>query len=212
MARLLVLDAHPNPDSLCAALATSVAAGAAAHAEVDRLTLRDLDFDPILHGGLRGDQPLEPDLVEAQERLAAAHHLTVVAPIWWGSVPALLKGFLDRTFEARWAYHYSERGLPVGHLSGRSARLVLTTDSPAWYMNLLSGRPTERQLGRGTLKFSGYSPVRTTRFGPVRTSTPARREAWISGAHALGTRDATGLPTTPPAPVERTPRPVGALH
>ncbi|GAB3114776.1 NAD(P)H-dependent oxidoreductase [Janibacter alkaliphilus] len=211
MTQLLVIDAHPDPDSLCAALADRYAQGASDRTQVARLTPRDLDFDPVLHQGLRGAQPLEPDLVRAQQEISDARHLAVVAPIWWGSVPALLKGFFDRVFEVRWAYHYSPRGLPVGHLKGRTARLILTTDSPGWYLNLLSGRPTERQVGRGTLGFSGVSPVRVTRYGPVRSSDLAGRQGWLDEVARLGTKDAAGLPSTPPEPVRRTePATVGA--
>lgn len=206
MSHVLVLDGHPDPSSFCAALARRYADGADLHRGTRLLALRDLDFDPVLHRGMRGDQALEPDLVEAQRAIEAARHVVVVSPIWWGSVPALLKGFLDRTFEAGWAYHYSERGLPVGHLAGRSGRLLLTTDSPGWYLDHVAGRPTERALGRGTLRFSGIRPVRVSRFGPVRTSTPQRRDEWLDDVGRLGERDASRLPQGAPPPVLRLPR------
>lgn len=187
---VLVIDGHPNPDSLTAALAASYAAAAErAGATVHRLTLRDLRFDPVLHAGLRGDQPLEPDLARAQELLVACDHLVVLSPVWWGSTTALLKGFIDRTLEAKWAYHYDKRGLPHGHLTGRSARFIMTADSPGIYLSLVQGSPTRRQIVRSTLRFCGFSPTHLTRIGPVRTSTPAKRNAWIARMETLADKD-----------------------
>lgn len=193
MSTIVILDAHPNPASLTTALADSYARGAAdAGAAVVRLTLRDLGFDPVLHGGYRGDQPLEPELVRAQELIAEGDHLALFTPLWWGSTPALLKGFLDRTFEAGWAYHYAG-SLPKGHLGGRSARLLLTTDSPVWYLGPLQGHPTKKQIVRSTLQFCGFGPVRFSRFGPVRTSTAADRDGWLTRAEEVGSGDARRL-------------------
>jgi NAD(P)H dehydrogenase (quinone) len=187
---ILVIDGHPNPSSLTAGLADAYAEAAArTGAAVERLTLRDIDFDPVLHLGLRGSQPLEPDLARAQELLTAADHVAVFAPVWWGSVPALLKGFFDRTLEAKWAYHYDRFGLPHGHLAGRSARFIMLADSPGFYLTLVQGNPTRKQVARSTLTFSGFSPVRVTRFSPVRTASDGRRAAWIAKVGDLAAKD-----------------------
>ena len=96
MSAVLVIDAHPNPESLCAALARRYAdAARQAGASVALLSLRELAFDPVLHQGYRDQQPLEPDLQRAQRLVEASAHLCLVTPLWWGSVPALLKGFFD---------------------------------------------------------------------------------------------------------------------
>lgn len=195
MPTILVLDGHPNPSSLTAAFAQRYARGAEAAGgdlAVTTLALRDLDFDPILHGGYRGTQPLEPDLGHAQRLLADCDHLALFSPLWWGSTPALLKGFFDRTFESKWAYHY-EGPIPKGHLGGRSARFLMSTDSPRWYLALLQGQPTKRQVIRSTLRFSGLGPVAFTRFGPIRTSDAADRTGWLDEAQRLGGADARRL-------------------
>ena len=191
MSSVLLIDGHPNPESLCSALAARYAQGArSAGASVDELALRELRFDPVLHLGYRGEQPLEPDLQQAQQRIRAASHVCLVTPLWWGSVPALLKGFFDRTLQRGWAYRYKPNGMPEGLLAGRSARVLLTTDSPGWYLRLVQGSPTERQLVRSTLRFCGLKPVRVTRFGPVHNSQPADRARWLEQAAALGGTDA----------------------
>lgn len=181
----LIIDGHPNPDSLTAALARSYAL---ACPDADLLAVRDLDIDPILHRGMRGEQPLEPDLVHAAERIVAADHVVIATPVWWDSTPALLKGFLDRVLQAGWAYRY-RGGRPVGLLSGRSARILLTADSPWWYLRFVKHDAAVRQLRIGTLRFVGMRPVRVSRFLGVRTSDEARRAMWLAKAESLALRD-----------------------
>ena len=191
MSAVLVIDAHPNPESLCAALARRYAdAARQAGASVTLLSLRELAFDLVLHQGYRGQQPLEPDLQRAQRLVEASAHLCLVTPLWWGSVPALLKGFFARTLQRGWAYRYQDNGNPLGLLAGRSARVLLTTDSPGWYLRLLQGDPTVKQLVRSTLRFCGFKPVRVTRFGPVHGSTAQTRDGWLARAAAVAAQDA----------------------
>lgn len=199
---VLVIDGHPDIFSLTAALADTYAdAAAQVGANVTRLTLRDLEFDPVLHRGLRGTQPREPDLLHAQDLLAACDHLAVFSPVWWGSTPALLKGFFDRTLEAGWAYHYGRHGLPHGHFTGRSARFVMLSDSPGFYLRMIQGDTTRKQVARTTLKFCGFSPVRTTRFGPVRRATADKRARWIARIARIATGDARAVDCTDTAPI-----------
>ncbi|WP_185994630.1 NAD(P)H-dependent oxidoreductase [Nocardioides campestrisoli] len=185
MTRTLVIDGHPDPSSLTAALAVRYAAGAG----TDVLALRDLAFDADLHRGYRPGQPLEADLVRARELLAGSEHVTVLTPVWWGSVPALLKGFFDRTLEIGWAFRYREDGRPEGLLGGRTGRLVVTSDSPRWYLPLV-GDTTVKQVKARTMEFCGIKPVRVSRFTDVRHADDARRAAWLERAEALGAQDA----------------------
>lgn len=170
----LVIDGHPDPLSLTAELARRYVA---AHGDAELLAVRDLVFDPNLVHGHRGVQELEPDIIDASRRIAAAEHVVVATPVWWGSVPALLKGFFDRVLLRRWAFEY--RGnLPIGLLKGRSARIIVTSDSPRWYLFLV-GDTTVRHVRTTTLRFVGIRPVRLSRFMSVRTSTAAQREEWL---------------------------------
>ena len=123
MSHVLVIEAHPDAGRFSSALADAYAAGAArAGATVRRLALRDLRFDPVLRGGFRGAQVLEPDLLGARAAIEEARHVVWVTPVWWGSLPALLKGFIDRTFLPGWAFEQTGAALPRGLLAGRTAR------------------------------------------------------------------------------------------
>jgi NAD(P)H dehydrogenase (quinone) len=182
----LVIDGHPNPDSLCAALAERYAR---AHGDAEVLALRDLDFDPNMRFGYTRRQELEPDLELAWQLLLDARHVVVVTPVWWGSVPALLKGFFDRLLLPRRAYRMKSNGLPEGLLSGRTGRVIVTSDSPWWYL-LLVGDTTVRHVRQTTLRFCGIRPIGTTRLGPVKGSSDERRARWLSKVEGLGRADA----------------------
>lgn len=95
--RILLILGHPSATSLCAALADRYAQSAlAAGHEVRQLRLGEMDFDPVLREGYQQIQALENDLSAAQSDILWAEHLTLVYPIWWGGIPALLKAFFDR--------------------------------------------------------------------------------------------------------------------
>lgn len=181
----LVIDGHPNPNSLTTALARRYADS---HGDARLLTVRDLDFDPILHAGHRGEQPLEPDLAEALEAIFDADHIVVATPVWWASTPALLKGFFDRVLLPKVTYRYRPSGLPEGLLRGRTGRLIVTSDSPRVWLTLV-GDSTRVQVRNETMRFCGIRPTRISRFTNVRTSTPARRSAWLERIARDAARD-----------------------
>lgn len=191
--KITVLLGHPDGNSLCGSIARAYAdAARSAGAEVREVNLAELAFDPVLRHGYKQVQPLEADLADAQDAIRWADLLVFAYPTWWGTVPALLKGFVDRVFLPGFAFRYRENS-PLWDrlLAGRSARLLVTMDSPPWYYRLVIGQPGHRMMSKAVLNFSGVKPVRTTVFGPVRTSTAARRDGWLKRAAAIGRRDAT---------------------
>ncbi|QDF96681.1 NADPH:quinone reductase [Azoarcus sp. DD4] len=188
--RILVILGHPSHESLCGALtdAYAEAAQAAGH-EVTLLRLGELDFDPSLHEGYNRIQALEADLVKVQAAIRWAEHIAFVFPVWWGSVPAVLKGMLDRVFLPGFAFQYRTGALfPEPLLKGRSADLVVSMDTPPWYFRWIYRMPAVHQMRKTTLEFCGIRPVRTLLLGPVKGAAPQRREAWLAKARALAGR------------------------
>jgi len=178
--RTLVILGHPSSDSFCGALSDSyVEAARAAGHEVRLLRLGALAFDPVLRDGYRQIQPLEPDLLAAQEAIQWAEHLALVYPIWWGGVPALLKGFLDRVLLPGFAFKYRPgKAFPAQLLKGRTAHLLVTMDTPPWYFKWVYRMPGLHQIRKTTLEFCGVKPVRTTTFGPILGAKAAQLHAW----------------------------------
>lgn len=188
--RVLVISAHPGPQSFGVALADAYVQQAITDQhQVRVLQLQELQFDPLLHAGYRTPQPLEPDLATAQEAILWAEHLVFVFPVWWGGVPALLKGFLDRVFLPGFAFKYEHgKAFPRQLLRGRSADLLMTLDTPPWYFRLGYGAPVLRQMRKTTLEFCGIRPVRSKLIGPVINSSASRRQKWLREVRAIAAR------------------------
>jgi len=188
--RILMILGTPKNNSFCHALGEAYAQGARSKGHVVRqLKLGEMTYDPVLREGYEHSQQLEPDLLEAQRQIHWAEHLVFVYPVWWGGIPALLKGFFDRTFLPGFAFKYRNRSqLWDKLLSGRTADLLVTMDTPPWYFRWIYGAPGHRQMTRTILGFSGIKTRRLAEFAPVRPSSEEQRQSWLRRAEALGVR------------------------
>jgi NAD(P)H dehydrogenase (quinone) len=188
MKQILIINGHPDKESLCAELAKSYQRGAEkAGAECKLVNLTDLEFNPNLTTGYRKRTELEPDLQLMQQEILKAEHLVLVYPNWWATFPALLKGFIDRVFLPGFAFKYRENS-PMWDklLTGRSARMIVTLDSPAWYYRIFMGNAGFNAMKKGILEFCGFSPVKITSFHMLRSSTENQRKNWIEKVEKLG--------------------------
>ena len=132
--RHLIVVAHPIDRSFTMTLAQAYAA------ELDSLGEKQqthdpyrMGFNPILGARelepLDADHPPAADVVRAQADLGEADVLAVVYPLWWMSMPAILKGYIDRVFACGFAYE-SENGVVRGLLSGKKCVLVTLSGAP----------------------------------------------------------------------------------
>lgn len=189
MKKTLVIDGHPNSDSLCYSLAEAYLEGAkSAGYEVKKLRLMDLTFDPILRYGYQKRMELEPHLLEALELLKWADHLVWVHPVWWSALPALVKGFLDRLFLPSLTYNTIPNSYRMeGLLKGKTAHIIATLDQPGWFYRLYFGAPSEKQL-KSSLKLCGVKTKHVSYFGIVKTSSDEQRKTWIEKVKKMGTK------------------------
>lgn len=188
MKKTLIIQGHPDSESYCRALANAYKVGAlSAGAEVQEIIVSELKFNPSLEFGYRKRTELEPDLLAAQEKIKWAEHLVIVYPLWWGGVPALLKGFFDRTFLPGFAFQKRENSVWWDkYLTGKSARIITTMDQPAWYHWLIYGEPAHKALKKMILEFCGIKPVKITSIGPIRFSKDEFRKKYLEKVKALG--------------------------
>lgn len=186
--RIVVIDGHPDTGSYCEALAGSYVEGARSGGhDIRPFRLRELEFDPILHGGFTNPQPLEPALVDAQDAIRWGSHLVIVTPCWWWSVPALLKGFIDRIFLPGFGVDYLDHFPYIRKLmKGRSARVIYTQNSPQWLALVAREDLFWRNIRRGFLGHCGFRPVRRTVLAPMKNASRAQRERWLNDIRRLG--------------------------
>jgi putative NADPH-quinone reductase len=189
--RVTIIQGHPDPagNHLCHALADAYAEGAAvAGHEITRIEVARLDF-PLLRTQEDFEHGQLPEiLVEPRDAIVSAQHLVIVFPLWHGTMPAILKGFIEQVMRPGVALEYRKHGFPRGLLSGRSARLVVTMGMPAliyrWYFRAHGVRGLERSV----LKFAGMAPVRETLLGMVDAASDARRQGWLDRMRGYGRR------------------------
>ncbi|KAF5061204.1 Flavodoxin-like fold protein [anaerobic digester metagenome] len=188
MKKILIILGHPVKDTFSSSLFEHYRKGAlSSGAEIREIVLRDLDFELNFREGYRGNQELEPDLQKAQEAIKWAEHIVMIYPNWWSTFPALMKGFIDRTFLPGFAFKYRKGILSWDkYLTGRSARLIITMDTPPWYYWLVYRRPGHNAMKRGILGFCGIRPVRITTIGSLKISSEARRQKWLHKVEKLG--------------------------
>lgn len=143
---------------------------------------------PLLHRREDWESGEPPESVKkAQAAIARADHLLIVYPLWLGSMPAVLKGFLEQVFRPGFAIGKSEgRGMWTKRLAGKSARIVVTMGMPAlvyrWYFLAHSLKSFERNI----LRFCGIRPVGESLVGGVENIGPAKRAAWIERMRTYG--------------------------
>lgn len=191
MKRIYILDGHPAAGSLSRSLAQAYgdAARAAGH-EVRVTHLHELQFDTDFgQASFRGSKPLEPALEQMLQDLSWSEHFVLVTPMWWGGLPAKLKGLIDRaflpgrTFDPRTT---TRVGLPAPLLQGRSARVILTSDTPGWFMRLIYRNALIWQLRGQILGFVGIRPSRFTHLSGASEPRPGVVARWIGQVERLG--------------------------
>jgi NAD(P)H dehydrogenase (quinone) len=172
---------HPDKNSYCAKLAVSLHnASQSKYSNAKLLNLYDLTFNMNLIGGY-SDAILEADLVHAQNLIHTSDHLVFVYPTWWWSMPALLKGFIDRVFIPGFAFKYEgHSGLPAKLLTGKTATLVVTMDSPAWYYTWWMKSVGHVMMKKGVLAFCGISKTRIVTIANHRKLNTKEKESWIN--------------------------------
>ncbi|WP_316802196.1 NAD(P)H-dependent oxidoreductase [Pedobacter nototheniae] len=191
MKNILIINGHPNKESLVFALAEAYQKGAIeSGATVSVLHISDLNFNPNLQYGYRKRMELEPDLLESLEKIKEADHLVWLHPVWWGGMPAIMKGFIDRLFLPGITFKYKDNSVWWDKLlKGKTARMITTLDQPSWYYWLMFGRPSVNQLKKSVLEFCGVKPVKVTAIAIVKTSTAQLRAKWVNDIYKLGLKN-----------------------
>lgn len=185
---ILIINGHPDEESFSFALHNAYKKGVlASHTELQEIKIRELDFNPNLQFGYRKRTVLEPDLLEAQEKIKWANHIVWIYPVWWGSYPAIMKGFIDRVFLPGFAFQKRDGSVWWDKfMTGKSARIISTLDQPAWYYKWINKCPSHSSIKKLTCDFVGIKPVKFTTIGALRLSKDSYREKWLEKVEQLG--------------------------
>lgn len=201
--RVLIVYAHPEPTSFNGAmrdLAVATLAGAGHTVTVSDLYAQG--FNPVASARdftrradpARLDVGAEqahaartdgfaPDVQAEIDKLMAADFLLLQFPFWWYSVPAMLKGWIDRVFAYGVAYDFG-RTWDRGVFTGRRAMLAFTTSAPPT-SSMPDGRNGDLErtlwpLHAGVLALCGYDVLQPFVAHAVRWVDQDRREAILA--------------------------------
>ncbi|MFD0324718.1 NAD(P)H-dependent oxidoreductase [Lysobacter gummosus] len=186
----LIVLAHPDPQSLSHAVAARIGEGIAHGASPHSFEIADLaaeGFDPrftaddvAVHVRLA---PPPADVLAEQARIDRADALVLVYPVFWWSMPGLLKGWIDRVFTNGWAYRSDADTALVKRLRGRRVHLVgiggadLRTYTRRGYLDAM-----KTQIDHGIFDYCGAS-VETSELLLDSVNDAASH---LQTAHAIG--------------------------
>lgn len=178
--KILIIDGHPDPKGphFVHELADFYGRGAkeGGHA-VRLLRVGELRF-PLLRSSkayLSGKTP--ESIRAAQKSIAWADHIVLLYPLWLGTVPAKLKGFLEQVVRPGFAFVERGRGQrPKRLLTGRSARIIVTRGMPELFEDVDRSPRSIRSVASDVLGLCGVRPVRVMVIGGADTLTAAERD------------------------------------
>jgi len=187
--KIVIINGHPDRESFNHALHKAYKTGALSTGNgVEEIILSDMEFSTNLRFGYRKRTDFEPDLLNACDKILQADHLVLFFPMWWASMPALLKGFFDRIFLPGLAFEYQEKSpFPKQLLKGKTSEIITTMDTPVWYYKWVLGNPGIKLLKNSILGFCGIKNKRTTYLSVIKTSDNKQRQKWLSRIEKLGT-------------------------
>jgi putative NADPH-quinone reductase len=183
-----IIQGHPDPAGhhLCHTLADAYAEGATASGHrVIRIEIAKIDF-PILQTQAEFESgPLPASLEPSRDAILSSNHVVIVFPLWLGTMPAIVKAFLEQVMRPGTAFAYEKGGIKK-LLEGRSAHIIVTMGMPAWLYQTFYFSHGIRALQRNIFKFTGFSPVRTTMFGMVHNATAGTASRWVNTMRRKG--------------------------
>jgi putative NADPH-quinone reductase len=155
--------------------------------EVRRIEVATLNF-PLLRTKEDFEKGTPPDSIrQAQDAIKWADHLVILYPLWLGSMPALLKAFLEQVLRPGFAFEYQKSGgIAKKLLTGRSARIVVTMGMPAFVYRWVFFAHSLKSLRRNTLWFCGIGPIRSTTIGSIEEMDENKRLGWLDEMRGLG--------------------------
>lgn len=185
--RTVIVFNHPNQGSYCNAILQSVTKGLQnANHEVDLMHLDNDGFNPVMSkADLKAfvdHQPIDPQVIDYNERLKKADHLIFIFPIWWDIMPATTKGFIDRVLFPGVVYDHHPRGFGLVPLlkNLKSVTIITTMNKPRILYSLLIGNLIRKTMLRSVFKTMGYKNRHWISFTSVKSVSQKKRVKWLS--------------------------------
>ncbi len=188
----LIIYCHPNPKSFNRAIFETVKETLknSGH-EVKTRELYELDFSPVLKPAdfeAMHQKTYSPEVLAEQNEIKWADQIIIVSPVWWFSLPAMLKGYIDRVFSFGFAYSYTKDG-PVGLLKNKKVAIFNTTGGAEdFYKSSGMINSLKQTIDDGIFGFCGMEVVLHKYFFGVPATTPEVRAGMLAEAKVLASK------------------------
>jgi NAD(P)H dehydrogenase (quinone) len=157
MKNVLIIYAHPDEASFNAAILQTVQTKlvAAGHTYTI-LDLYKAGYNPVLNKEeLKGN--MSEETKRHQQQIQKATDIIFIFPVWWFRAPAILEGFIDKTFTPKFAYRFKplfgKYGMPVPLLKDKSVLAFITHGAPALPVKTLYVNVVKYRFLLGFLSF-----------------------------------------------------------
>jgi len=185
--KVLVVHAHPNPDSFSHAIVDRVVSTLANREHsVSVIDLYGLDYSPALTRAELAAYPtsepaIDPLVIEHTRLIQECSTIVFVYPTWWSSMPAILKGWIDRTMLPGIAFSVDPQTLKLQPGLTNVRRLVGITTFGGPRLASLVVRDNGSKIVTRSLRAICHRRCRTTwlRMFNVDSSTVAQREKFL---------------------------------
>lgn len=184
--KILIVYAHPWEGSFNHAILNSITTGVnSIDREYEIIDLNKDNFNPVFTKEelalYNKGESIDPLIKKYQELISLTEHIIFIFPTWWGGVPAILKGFIDKVFLKGWAYFLSEKGFKIGKgLSYIKGATVITTMNTPWiYYKFVVKKSYNFLINKNFLKLCGIKKVKFFAFTGVKNSSKKRREGFL---------------------------------
>lgn len=157
----LIVNSHPYGGSFNAAVINAIKETAEAKDHtVSLIDLIEDGFNPAMTSeDLKNwgqGQSSDPFVKKYQNKIEQADLLVFPFPIWWGNMPAALKGFCDKVLLPGWAYKYGEHGEMIGLLTSKKAIVITTMETPIEIFETHFQNPINGAFIKDTLQTCGF--------------------------------------------------------
>lgn len=149
---------------------------------VDVIDLYKDNFSPSLsEKGLslyRQGKYADPMVGQYQKRLGQAHEIIFIFPVWWGTAPAILKGFIDKVFIEKWAFDTQGIMLEGRLVNIQKATIITTMNVSSLIYNLFYSTAIKGVV-KQMLKVCGIRRIKWIKLTKVGLSNEDKRKKWI---------------------------------
>ena len=146
------------------------------------------NFDPVVPHAEITDENLLPELVKQHiNELKQAGGIVIVHPNWWGTPPAILKGWVDRVLRQGFAYQFGPNG-PEPFFTDKTVQIFSTSNTPRDVEINVYGDPLEVFWKTVVFGLCGNKSFERRNFESIIMSTHDERVAWLDEVRETITR------------------------